>query len=336
MMARSASDSLRGRKGWIVSDGKAGNDVQMRGVFETLGLDIAVKSVDPRGVRKFFSPWIGVARAERFAEPGLSPFAPPFPDFAIATGRLTTPYIRELKRRAQARTFTIILQDPKVSLTTADLFCVPEHDRLRGDNVIATLTAPHGFSSRRLEELRRNLPPDIASLPRPRVAVMLGGSNGDYTYTDGALDRLEDALRAFTGLGAGLMITPSRRTEPAIIARARSAMAGSKCIFWDMAGDNPYPWFLAHADAFVAPADSVNMTGEPCATGRPVYVFYPDGGTAKFRRFHEALERLGVTRRLPTPLERIESWSYEPLNSAEILAEEIVRRWLALHCGDPR
>jgi mitochondrial fission protein ELM1 len=211
------------------------------------------------------------------------------------------------------------------------LFCVPEHDRLRGDNVFTTLIAPHSFSRRKLEELRQNLPAYIAALPCPRVAVLLGGSNGDYTYTERALDRLAAALGALRALGAGLMITPSRRTEPAIIARVKSATDCRKCIFWNMKGENPYPQFLAHADAFVAPADSVNMTGEPCATGKPVYVFHPDGGSAKFRRFHEALQRIGATRPLPSLLDSIDSWSYEPLNSAELIAEEIARRWKAVH-----
>ena len=44
------------------------------------------------------------------------------------------------------------------------------------------------------------------------------------------------------------------------------------------------------------------MTGEPCATGKPVYVFAPEGGSPKFTRFHEALRRHGATRPLPDPL----------------------------------
>ena len=322
-----STDATLGLTGWLISDGKAGNDVQSRGVFEALGLNVVVKPVQPGGVHKVLSPWIWVAGSEHFGEAG-SPFAPPWPDFAIAVGRLTTPYIRELKRQAGRRTFTIILQDPKVAPKTADLFWVPEHDRLRGPNVITALTSPHGFTESRLRALRAAMPAEIAALPSPRIAIMLGGSNSDYKYTPAALARLSSALRGMAASGAGLMITPSRRSEPAIVAAARAATEGAARLFWDMTGDNPYPQFLAHADAFVAPADSVNMTGEPCATGKPVYVFYPDGGSVKFRRFHEALERRGATRPLSTGLSIFESWSYAHLNSAEEIADEIVRRWL--------
>ena len=318
-----------GRTAWIFSDGKAGNDAQSRGVSEALGLNVTVKPVTPRGLHKLLSPWGSVARSEKFGQTG-SAFAPPWPQFAIAIGRLTTPYIRELKRRAGDAVFTVILQDPKVSLKTADLFWVPEHDALRGPNVITTLTSPHSFTQARLDDLKLNMPADIAALEPPRVAVLLGGSNGDYVYSTAALERLSAALLNLTRSGASLMITPSRRTEPAIIACARAATEGSPRIFWNMTGDNPYPQFLAHADAFVVPADSVNMTSEPCATGKPVYVFFPDGGSAKFECYHQALMSRGITRALPAGLAPLETWTYEPLNSAETIAAEIASWWSRL------
>ncbi len=324
--AADALAALAGRSGWIISDGKAGNDTQTRGVLDALGLDCQMKRVDPSGIWKLLSPWGPVAPAERFGT-AASQFHAPWPDFAIAAGRLTTPYIRRLKRVAGRATFTIILQDPKVGADAADLFWVPEHDRLRGPNVVTTLTAPHSFTSRRLAELARSMPPEIAALPAPRVAVSLGGPNGDYRYTPAVLAHLAAALQSLAALGAGLMITPSRRTPAAITALVRGATEETRRWLWDGAGENPYPAFLAHADAFIAPADSVNMVGEPCATGRPVYVLEPEGGSPKFARFHAALARHGATRPLPARFERLETWSYPPLNSAETIAAEIARRW---------
>jgi mitochondrial fission protein ELM1 len=320
-------DSIGGKRGWIISDGKVGNEVQTRGVFDALGLRYEIKLVDPKGIWKALSPWGPVSPSERFGSAG-SPFYPPWPDLAISIGRLTTPYIRRLKRAAGLATYTIILQDPKVALRTADLFWVPEHDTRRGPNVITTLTAPHSFTARRLSELRATMPAQIAALPPPRVAVLLGGPNGDFGYTPAALRRLGSALQSLARLGVSLMVTPSRRTPPAVAGFVDQATTGTVRLFWDGAGENPYPQFLAHADAFVVPADSVNMTGEPCATGKPVYVFEPEGGSPKFSRFHETLRRHGATRPLPETFERLETWSYAPLNSSEEIASEIARRWL--------
>jgi mitochondrial fission protein ELM1 len=322
-----ALDVVAGKRGWIISDGKAGNDVQTHGVFDALRVAYEIKHVDPRGIWRALSPWGPVNPQERFGKAG-SAFQPPWPDFAISIGRLTVPYIRSLKRSAGFATFTVILQNPKVSAKTADLFWVPEHDTRRGPNVITTLTAPHSFTAQRLRALRATMPADIAALPQPRVAVMLGGPNGDFHYTPQAMARLAAALQSLGRLGAGLMITPSRRTPAGITQFVDEATATLPRLFWRGDGENPYPQFLAHGDAFIAPADSVNMSGEPCATGKPVYVFEPEGGSAKFTRFHAALRARGATRPLPATFERLEPWSYAPLNSSETIAGEIARRWL--------
>ena len=155
----------------------------MQGVAEALGLDATLKRVAPAGVFRLASPWAPVAPKEKFGTPG-SLFAPPWPDVAFATGRLTTPYIRALKRKAGLHTFTVVLQDPKTGPGTADLIWVPQHDRRRGPNVITTLTAPHSFSATRFADLRSHVPPEIAALPGPRFAVILGGKNGVYKFTD--------------------------------------------------------------------------------------------------------------------------------------------------------
>jgi mitochondrial fission protein ELM1 len=321
------SRPLAGARGWVITDGKAGMDVQARGVADALGLAYDRKLVAPKGVHRIMAPWGPVARAERFGEPG-GRFGPPWPVIAIATGRASIPYIRALKRKAGAATFTVVLQDPKSGPRTADLIWVPAHDLRRGANVITTPTSPHSFSAARLAELRREIPPEIAALPAPRIAVVLGGKNGVYKYTEADDQRFAAALGSLAALGASFLITPSRRTHQRLVSAVEAATRNSPRIIWDGSGDNPYPYFLAHADALIVTADSVNMTGEACATGRPVYVFEPSAGSAKFRRFHNTLRALGATRPLPERVEALPSWDYTPLDSARIIADEIERRWM--------
>src|ERR1700674_1210067 len=138
-------ETVAGKRGWIISDGKTGNDVQTRGVFDALRLEYALKRVAPKGIWAALSPWAPVNPAERFGTP-QSQFHPPWPEFAICVGRQTIPYIRRLKQLAGLATYTVILQNPKVTTKTADLFSVLEHDTRRGLNVITTLTAPHSFT----------------------------------------------------------------------------------------------------------------------------------------------------------------------------------------------
>jgi mitochondrial fission protein ELM1 len=77
----------------------------------------------------------------------------------------------------------------------------------------------------------------------------------------------------------------------------------------------------------IVTADSVNMCGEACATGRPVYVFTPSGGSPKFSRFHEALSAQGATRPLPDKFTELESWDYRPIDGAQSIASEIEKRY---------
>ena len=318
---------LAGRTAWLITDGKMGMDVQVRGVADALGLDYQFKHVSPRQPFRALSPFGPVDPREEFGTAG-TPFAPPFPALAIATGRLSIPYMRALRRRAGPGTFCVVLQDPRTGSNTADLIWVPDHDRRRGVNVITTLTSPHSFSPARLSQLRANIPPAIAVLPRPRVALILGGPSGAFAFDDAAGQRLARSFETLAPSVGSFLITPSRRTPPSLLAAVDIATRGCPRILWDGRGPNPYPDFLAHADAFIVTADSINMTGEACATGRPVHVFEPGPGSAKFTRFHAALRRHGATRSLPETLSRIEDWTYPPLDSAHEIAAAIERRWL--------
>ncbi|MEQ1714653.1 MAG: ELM1/GtrOC1 family putative glycosyltransferase, partial [Hyphomicrobium sp.] len=127
--------------------------------------------------------------------------------------------------------------------------------------------------------------------------------------------------------GAGLMITASRRTPPALMGAIDAATRGAPRVLWTGSGENPYAQFLAHAGAFLVTADSVNMAGEAAATGKPVHVFHPSGGSAKFDRLHAALEGKGITRRILGDTMDLAEWTYPPLDAAREIANEIERRW---------
>ena len=329
-MARAETKPLAGKTAWLITDGKAGMDVQVRGVADALGLAAVTKHVAPAGAFKFLAPYAPVAPREKFGTAG-TPFSPPWPHVAIATGRLSIPYLKALKRRAGLSTYTIVLQDPKTGSSTADLVWVPAHDRLRGANVMTTLTAPHSFTADRLASLRATMPAAIAALPGPRVAVILGGKNGLYKFTEACDDRLQASLASLAKLGASFMITPSRRTHSRLMRKVDEATAAAPRILWSGEGNNPYADFLAHADLLVVTADSVNMCGEAAATGKPVYVFTPSGGSPKFDRFHAGLVAHGATRPLPATLERLDNWTYAPLDAADLIAAEVERRTQRRH-----
>jgi hypothetical protein len=179
------------------------------------------------------------------------------------------------------------------------------------------LDAVHG----QLEAQR--LAPALAHVPQPRAAVLLGGSNRHYRFTPELANELGARLAALARDGIGLLITPSRRTDPQVLAILRAALAGTSAVIWDGAGDNPYFAYLGLADYLLVTGDSVNMVSEACATGKPVYVIELHGGSAKFQRFHAALRQAGMTRPFAGTLEQ---WHYAPLDDVGAVAAEICRR----------
>ncbi|MEM9027141.1 MAG: mitochondrial fission ELM1 family protein [Pseudomonadota bacterium] len=324
-----ASDDLEGRRAWLITDGKAGSTRQAEGIATALGLEALVKHANPTGLYRILAPFGPVDPAARFgAEDG--DFGPPWPDIAIAVGRRSAPYLRALHKVAPGRCFSVYLMDPRAGRNVADMIWVPAHDRLRGANVFTTPTAPHPFTPERLAALRGTMADDIAALPQPRIAILIGGRSAAYSFSGQETTAFASALQSLVALGASFMITPSRRTHAELLEATLAATHGTPRLVIDATtGPNRYPEFLAHAEAFVVTADSINMTGEAAATGRPVYVFHPSGGRSKFRRFHENLQAHGVTRPLPETLSQFISWHYEPIDSTGDIAREISRRWSA-------
>ena len=176
-----ARQLLAGRTGWIISDGARATRCSRAACSMRWGSStghacrteghLAPAGAGGRSTRRRASD----ARGARTARPGRTSRSP--------RAGLRRPTSASSSRWRGCRPTRSSCSIPKVSAKSADLFWVPEHDTLRGANVITTLTSPHSFSQRRLAELRAHVPDDIAGLPRPRVAVMLGGPNGDYRYT---------------------------------------------------------------------------------------------------------------------------------------------------------
>jgi len=305
---------------WILTDGKAGDEQPCIGVAEALGLSPAIRRVAPRPPFSWLMPWGPIDPREAPARPG-SPIAPPFPDLLIATGRRAVPYVRAVKAASGNRTFTVILKDPRTGPSAADLIWVPEHDGLRGPNVITTPTSPHRISAGRLAEARRDPDPRLASLPGRRVAVVAGGDSRHHRFSAGDIERFAGLVAQLAQSGVSLMITASRRT-PAPLREALARLAADgRGFFWDGTGENPYVPILALAEAVVVTADSANMVGEAAATGVPVLVFEPSGGHPKLRAFIAGLERHGAVKPFAGHLEAA---TYQPLDSTPRIAEAIL------------
>lgn len=327
----------KGARCWILTDGKIGDEVQCLGIAEALGVAPQLRHVAPRESYAWAMPYGPIDPREAPQQP-RSPLAPPFPELAIAAGRRAVPYLRALKRHAKGAVFTIFIKDPYWSRRKMNLIIVPEHDRLRGKNMFAAVTPANRLHAWRLAAARDTPDPLIAALPRPRVALILGGTSQHHRFEAKDIEALAAIAVAVAKQGNGLMITPSRRTPPELINAVAAALAGlppelaENIFFWAGQGPNPYLAILAQADAIIVTGDSVNMVGEAVATGAPVHVYEPSGGHRKITAYLARLEALGAIRRWRG---KLEDWRYEPINATPEIAQEIARRYLEFRARVP-
>jgi mitochondrial fission protein ELM1 len=292
---------------WVLHDGKAGMASQSIGLAEATGFPFVEKTLTVRLPWSHLPPqlWLAPLRAAR------QPLRPPWPDLVIACGRNAAMPALAIRRSSGGRTIAAQIQDPRVGRDEFDLMLVPEHDRLRGANVVVTKSALHRVTEAKLAAERRRFP-ELAMLPRPILGVLIGGSNRAYRLTLAQLAEIADAIAGcIRETGGSVVLTPSRRTGEAGVALLRQRLAGLPASIWDMTGDNPYFAYLALADAFLVTADSVSMVSEAAATGKPVHIIELAGGDRKFSHFHEAMRAAGITRPFRG---QIESWSYAPLD----------------------
>jgi mitochondrial fission protein ELM1 len=308
------------RTAWVLTDGKAGDEAQCLGVVEALGIAPEKRHVRPRPPFSWLAPRGPIDPVERPSQ-ASSPIAPPFPDLVVASGRRAVPYLRAVRRASGGRTFTAFLKDPRIGIEAADLIWVPEHDRLRGPNVIVTLTGPHRISAERLAASRAAPDPRLAGLGRPRAAVLIGGDSRHHRFRPDDVARLMRNLGRLAQTGTALMITASRRTPPALAGALGVLATETGGFFWDGTGENPLVAMLALADCVVATADSTNMIGEAAATGVPVLVFEPSGGHAKISRFLDGLTHRGIVKPFVGALE---SFRYDPLDTTPVIAGAIM------------
>ena len=127
------------------------------------------------------------------------------------------------KRASGGRIFWVQVQDPRFARRDADLLVVPGHDPARGGNVLRTLGAVHRVTPARLAEGARRFAPLFAALPRPLVAVLIGGDNRVYRLRRRRFAAFADQLAALARAGYGIAITPSRRTGAETIGAAAPA-----------------------------------------------------------------------------------------------------------------
>jgi len=250
-----------------------------------------------------------------------------FPDILITCGRRMAGVSIALKARAQRRRIkltTIHLQDPRLSPNYFDILIVPQHDRVRGDNVIVTKAALNRLNQKSIAAAAAALPANWRQAASPRVAILFGGDNRRYKISDKMAENMIAQLKRYHHASGGtVFLVPSRRCPPALWQKLQAGLSTSNCLVADQNQPNPYPGVLALADTLIVTSDSVNMVSEAASTGKPVFVAYWTEERGRIGKFHKAMQAGNHTARLGT--EALKN-GFVPLDETAMVRQNIAAR----------
>ena len=274
---------------WVLLGEKAGDNAQCRALAEA----VAAR---------------GPAVAEKRL--GADPLAPPWPALVIACGRRGERAALALRARAAAegaRVRLVQIGRPLPPLGAFDLvLAAPQFELPPLANVLPLALPLHRLPPDAAAAWARAWEPPGAPLPRPWIALLVGGSARPYVLgAEAARAVARHASRAAREAGGALLVTTSRRTPAAAVDALVAALDAPHFVHrWsDAAGAaaacNPYPAFLARADRFLVTGDSASMLCEAVATGRPVEIFAPAARLGTAERLRAALRRAAVRAQAP-------------------------------------
>ena len=173
---------------WILSEAYAGLQSQALGLAEAAGWNADIRVLAPRAPWRFVparawpAPLRVVADALRGALPPLS----------IACGGMGAAVGAALRGRGVP---VVHIQDPRMDARRFDVIVAARHDEMTGPNSFVTRTALHRVTHARLRAEAERWRERFAALPRPLVAVLVGGSNGRFRLDAAVATRLADELR---------------------------------------------------------------------------------------------------------------------------------------------
>lgn len=311
---------------WGLVDDRTGHTGQVLGVIGKLGLPFVLKRLDYNWKVHLPTSLFGASLAT-LNDSHSAPIGAPWPALVIAAGRRTVPIAHYIKKKSP-KTVIAYLMWPG-SAEGFDLVAVPKHDNIaNAGNIITTIAPLHAVTPETLNAAREAWLPRFNHLPRPWVAVTIGGHTKGGKYAAADWRELITRARALAPTGT-LMVTTSRRTPKEALDIISPLLAGGANILhrWDTDKDNPYLGLLGCADAIIPTGDSLSMCTEACVSGKPVYIFAPAHAIPKkHQRLHQALYDKGLAK----PLDETSSLEWKPasgLDDAGLVATALRARF---------
>ena len=302
-------------KGILLTEGMHGMISQVEGLAKALNLEFIHEKIEINNFWKLIPPKFTPIRSFVFKNNITKNF-----DIVISCGRKSVIPSIYLKNKFKNKVINIHIQDPKVSLNNFDFIISPEHDGLKGENVISSQGAIHYL---REEELEKNAGYLKSQVKKEKiVSLIVGGPNKYYDYEDKEVEKIFSKIKEnFLKKGYQLIFIPSLRTPQRIIDKAQRYFDENQIIIKDV-DKKAYLSSLMLGDYIVVTCDSTSMISEAAITGKPIYVAQMTSikKNDRFKKFFELFKSLNIIRDLEN---KVDKWNYEKINETDRISSYI-------------
>ena len=303
-------------KGLLLTEGMHGMISQVEGLAKALDLDFIHEKIEINNFWKLFPPKVTPVQDFVFKNKIDSQF-----DVVISCGRKSVIPSIYLKKKFKNKIINIHIQEPKVFLDNFDFVVAPEHDGLKGNNVLTSKGAVHYLTNDELDQNENYLKSRINS-QKKIVTLILGGPTRYYDYNNQVIDGIFSKIEQnFLKNNYQVIIIPSMRTPQNIIEKAKNYFDKDQIIIPNV-DKKAYLSSLKISDHIIVTCDSTSMISEAAITGKPIYVAQMPAikNNQRFKSFFNLFESLNIIKELNNS---VENWTYTKLNETNKIAEQI-------------
>jgi uncharacterized protein len=303
-------------KGLLLTEGMHGMVSQAEGLAKALDLDFIHEKIELNNFWKLFPPKITPIKNFVFKNKINGNF-----DIVISCGRKSVVPSIFLKKKYKNKIINIHIQEPKVSLKNFDFVVVPEHDGLKGKNVLNSKGAIHYLTNNELEE-NENYLKDKIDIKKKIVTFIVGGPTKHYRYDLESIETIFKKIEnTFLNNNYQLIVIPSLRTPKSIINKFQNFFGDSQIVIHNI-DKKAYLSSLKISDHIVVTCDSTSMISEAAITGKPIYVAKMPAvkSDKRFKIFFSLFESLNIIKPLSNSLE---NWTYKELNETNRIATQL-------------
>jgi len=294
---------------WVILGDKQGDNGQVETIVEALGWPVERKYVHmlPEYVlgKPRYRPSLDHIDRSR-----SDPLEGPWPDLILTVGRRPSMVALWIRRQSGNRTKIVLVGKPSgYMLEFALVIASAENQMPPMDNFVATTLPLMRVKAGDVEAAAAQWRERLAPLPRPLIAMLIGGETNPFVMNRKvARDLVATARWVVEDLGGTPYVTTSRRTTPEVVEVLRTQLPPGSVFFeWSAAAtDNPYRALLGSADGFVVTGDSVSMMVEVLYLGKPLAIFpLPSGRLGAIDQWRRSLAHWLFNPRLESAGDRL-------------------------------